>query len=103
MNTHRASNAHRLVLWRPLAGFLGIATAAILMAAVVALFGEASSTPWLEPTPANLARMQRCDGVTGPAAHRACVESVIAAVLNRDRSLQLATIEPAPGQAKQAH
>jgi len=75
---------------RGLAGFAGMAVACVVLASVTVLFGQASSMPWLPETPSNVAAMQRCDGVAGTAARRACAEKTVAAVLARDPDSRLA-------------
>lgn len=75
---------------RGLAGFAGMAVACVVLASVTVLFGQASSMPWLPETPSNMAAMQRCDGVHGTAARRACAEAVVAQVRARESDRRFA-------------
>lgn len=95
MKNPSKTSAGRRAMLRGLAGFAGMAVACAVLASVTVLFGEASSMPWLPDTPSNVAAMQRCDGVVGTAARRACAETMVAAVLARDSAAKLAQGDPA--------
>ena len=101
MNKPSKSPVGRPAGLRGLAGFAGMAVACIVLASVTVLFGQAGDVPWLPETPHNVAAMQRCDGVHGTAARRACAESVVAAVRSREPSARLAQGAPAPGPSRQ--
>lgn len=88
--------ARRNARLRGLAGFAGMAVACTVLAMVTVLFGQASSMPWLPETPSNVAAMQRCEGVHGTAARRACAEKVMAAVLAKEPAPRLAQSEQVP-------
>lgn len=90
MNKPFDPGAGRKAWQRGLAGFAGAAVACALLASVTVLFGDASSMPWLPETPSNVAAMQRCEGVQGTAARRACAETVVSAVLARDSATRVA-------------
>ena len=90
MNEPSKTAARRKARLRGLAGFAGMAVACVVLASVTVLFGQASDMPWLPETPSNVAAMQRCDGVHGTAARRACAENVVAGVLDRDPASRLA-------------
>jgi hypothetical protein len=94
MKTPLKTSIGRKAWLRGLAGFAGMAVACTLLAAVTILFGQAGDMPWLPETPSNVAAMQRCDGVHGTAARRACAEQVVAAVLAHDNAAQVAHSEP---------
>jgi hypothetical protein len=93
--------ASRQTSRRHLAGMAGIATAAVSLASVLALFADASSMPWLTPTSRNLALIQRCDGVDGRAARQVCIEAVVAARTHNE-GVTLALTRATPGAATQA-
>lgn len=93
MNRPFDPDAGRKAWRRGLAGFFGAAVACAVLALVTVLFGDASSMPWLPETPSNVAAMQRCEGVQGTAARRACAETVVGAVLARDSATRLAANE----------
>ena len=78
-----------------LAGFAGMAVGCAVLACVTVLFGEASSMPWLNETPSNVATMKRCDAVVGSAGRRACAETVLSTVLAPDSATRVARSEPA--------
>ncbi len=90
MKIHPKTPAGRRDWMRGLAGFAGMAVACAVLASVTVLFDQASEMPWLPETPSNVAAMQRCDGVQGTAAKRACAESVVAGILDRNPAARLA-------------
>ena len=90
MNKPFDPGAGRKAWQRGLAGFAGAAVACALLASVTVLFGDASSMPWLPETPSNVAAMQRCNGVQGTAAQRACSETVVSTVLARGSATRVA-------------
>lgn len=59
-----------------IAGGFTVGTA--LLAVVAALFGEASSTPWLPDTREAAALAARCDRAPTPALRDACMQRVVA-------------------------
>jgi hypothetical protein len=88
--SNNLSLAARARLLGQLIGFAGIAVGCVALAAVITLFADASSTPWLADTPENAALMERCGPVVGTAARRVCVQAVVAGVLERDVVTQVA-------------
>lgn len=99
MKPKSSPEVRQYALRRSLAGVVGIAVGCTGLAAVIVLFGDAASMSWLPATPANIAAMQRCDGVSGTVARRACVEAVIVQVRARDAERRYATNEPEAGRA----
>jgi Mg2+/Co2+ transporter CorB len=87
--------ATRARLLGGLIGFAGIAVGCIALAAVISLFADASSNPWLADKPENVALMKRCELVAGTAARRACAEAVVAGVQARDAVMRLAQTQNA--------
>lgn len=94
MKPKSSPEVRQYVLRRSLAGVVGIAVGCAGLTAVIVLFGDAASMSWLPATPPNIAAMQRCDGVAGTAARRACVEAVIVQVRARDAERRYARNEP---------
>jgi hypothetical protein len=89
------SLAARARLLGGLIGFAGIAVGCIALAAVITLFADASSMPWLADTPENVALMKRCEPVQRTAARRACVEAVVAGVQGQYAVTRLAQTQNA--------
>lgn len=87
-NAPRRANQPRAL--RLLAGGSGVVIGAALMTAVTALFGGASTMPWLAPTEANAALLAHCGALAGTAPRRDCTQAVIAAVQMRQGALRLA-------------
>ena len=56
----------------------GFTVGTALLAVVAALFGEASSTPWLPDTHEAAARVARCNRSPTRAQRDACMERVVA-------------------------
>lgn len=84
------SLAARARLLGGLIGFAGIAVGCIALAAVISLFADASSQPWLADTPQNVALIKHCEPVAGTAARRACTQAAVAVVLERDAVTRIA-------------
>lgn len=56
----------------------GFTVGTVLLAVVAALFGQASSTPWLPDTREAAAFAARCDREPTPALRGACMRRVVA-------------------------
>jgi hypothetical protein len=101
MNVIPMNHKSRQHLVRGAVGVAGVAVALTVLAAVMGLFGHASSMPWLADTPANMAALEPCQQIRATAARHACVETAIERVLARDASTRLAQVGP-QGQVRPA-
>lgn len=56
-----------------------VATSGLTLAMVLGLFHQGASEPWLQPTPALLALLERCEALPDRAERLRCERKVVAA------------------------